>query len=91
MNPRIRIILIIIAALLISASLCYGGDAVAVRDGDDVIQTTDGKLYIGAGLNFSGEWIHLYNVRYPDEGVGVVSFPIILVKMVYHKGPLPEK
>lgn len=94
MNPRkIRTILLIIAVLVFSASLVIdsyaGQDAVALRDGDDVVQTNDGQLYVGEGLNFADSWVHLYNVRYPDEGVGAVSFPIGRVKMIYHKGPLP--
>ena len=90
MNPRTRNILIIIAILLISASLVmdvYAADAVVVKDGDDVVQTISGKLFVGAGISINGSWITLFNVRFP-EGGSIVTFPASQVTMVYHKGEM---
>ena len=94
MTRKIRIILLIVAVLLISASLVMDVYAAGneVKDGEDVIQTIDGKLYIGVGVAFQGPWVSLFNVRYPDNGfeVGVVTFPVEQVSMIYHKGKLDQ-
>lgn len=79
---------IIIAVLLIVLSLtipAHAGDSVAVKDGDDVIQTISGKLFVGKGISINGSWITLFSVRYP-EGGSIVTFPTAQVTMVYHKG-----
>ena len=85
---------ILIAVFLMTLALAipsHAGDAVAINDGDDVIQTTEGHLFVGKGISINGSWITLFNVRYPDGG-DIVTFPAIRVSMVYHKGqPNPQQ
>ena len=84
-------IIILIGILLIVCSMGVahaGQDNVTVKDGDDVIQTTDGKLYIGVGLAFQGNWVTLFNVRYPESGIGATTFHGNKITLIYHKGAL---
>ena len=85
---------ILIAIFLITLSLsipAHASDAVAVNDGDHVVQTIGGELFVGQGISINGSWITLFNVRYP-EGGDIVTFPAERVAMVYHKGkPNPQK
>ena len=84
-------IAIIIAICLIICALSIpshaGQPKVEVKDGDDVISTIDGKLYIGKGIAINGSWITVFNVRYPSP-VGAATFPADKVSLVYHKGAI---
>ena len=84
-------IAIIIAVLMLICALSIPANAgqgkVEVKDGDDVIQTIDGKLYVGQGIAINGNWITVFNVRYPSV-VGAATFPASNVTLVYHKGPI---
>jgi len=87
MKAKIAII-ISICLIVFSLSIAHAGQGqVPVNDGDDVIQTTDGKLYIGMGIAINGNWITVFNVRYPSEA-GAATFPADKVTLVYHKGPI---
>ncbi len=86
------VILIGVMIILCSMGVAHAGqDNVKVNDGDDVIQTDDGKLYIGVGLAFQGNWVTLFKVRYPESGIGAVSFHGNQVTLIYHKGALPPQ
>jgi len=98
MNPRTRNILLIIAVLLISASLVmdvYAQDAFVVKDGHDVIQNIQGKIYVGTGVAFQGPWVTLFNIEFPKNkdgsSIGAVTFPAEQVSMVYHQGQMGKK
>ena len=98
MNPKTRNILIIIAVLLISASLIMdvyaAEDKAVVEDGNDVIQTISGKIYVGTGVAFQGPWVTLFHIKFPknDDGssIGAVTFPTNQITMIYHQGEIKQ-
>jgi len=93
---KVTIILVLLGIVAIIISLSFpvhaAGDASVVKDGDDVLQTIDGKIYIGQGVSFNGSWITLFNIRFPvdadGEPVGAVTVPSERVTILYHKGPI---
>ena len=90
MKAKIAII-ISICLIILSISIAHaGGPQVQVNDGDDVIQTTDGKLYVGKGIAINGSWITVFNVRFPSAA-GAATFPADKVTLVYHKGPIKQQ
>jgi len=87
MKTKIAII-IALCLIIFSISIAHAGEPnVQVNNGDDVLQSTDGKLYVGQGIAIQGNWITIFNVRYPSEA-GAATFPADKVTLVYHKGPI---
>lgn len=84
-------IIILIASFSIVAN-AQQQQGTVVMEGEDVIQTTDGKIYVGQGIAINGSWITLFHVRFPvlpdNKPVGAATFPAEKVKIVYHKGPI---
>jgi len=100
MNTRTKSLIgicIVIVVFLLSVSVTsYGQDngAVSIKNGDDVIQTVDNKVYVGKGVRFDGIWVILSNVRYPvDQGVkiGGIAFPSERIILIYHKGDIDKE
>ena len=95
MNPRkIRTILLIIAVLVFSASVVIdsyaGGQGIAIKDGEDVVVLSSGNIYVGQGISFQPGWVTLYKPRFPvpkdGRTIGVVTWPVDQVSMIYHQG-----
>lgn len=93
-----KIMVVIIAVIMIIAALTIPShaenDAVAIHDGDDVVQALSGELYVGQGVAFNGPWVTLFNVRFPEHSqggtVGAITFPAEKVLLLYHKGAVGE-
>ena len=68
----------------------YAGEKVIVRDGEDVVETVTGQIYIGSGMAFGNSWVTLYNPRYPrtkdNRVIGAVTFPVQQILLIYHQG-----
>ena len=92
---KVCVSIAIILILLCISIPSYANQATVVNDGEDVIQVTDGTIYVGQGVTFNGEWITLFNVRFPalpDGGkVGAATFPSDKVKIIYHKGAIGQQ
>lgn len=93
MNTKTKILLFLIASLMITLSLVippsHAGD-VQVKDGEDVMVTISGKIYIGHGVSINGPFITLFNIRYP-ETMGTLTIPAEQLTMVYHKGQIQQQ
>lgn len=90
---QLRILLTIVIILVTTSTLAIANEsATVVRQGEDVLQTTDGKIYVGQGLSFSGQWVTIFNVRYPvlPDGimVGAATFHADKITIIYHKGAI---
>ena len=92
-----KALIVMIGVILIVVSLSVlananEGQATVVREGEDVLQTTDGKIYVGAGIAFNGDWVTIFNVRFPvlpdNTKVGAATFPAAKVTIIYHKGAI---
>jgi hypothetical protein len=93
------LIAIIIAILMVSAfaipsyaetkNVISPFGVVAVEDGEFVIITMQGHVYVGKEVNIEGPWMWMTGVRFP-KGIGAVTFPAHQVSESFHKGPLPS-
>ena len=85
-------ILIILSLLAIPLFSYAQQSGTVIMDGEDVLQTVEGTIYVGQGVAINGNWITIFHVRFPvfgnGEKVGAATFPAEKVKIVYHKGDL---
>lgn len=72
-----------------SADVISPFGVVTVEDGEFVIITMQGHVYVGKNVSIEGPWMWMTNVRFP-KGIGAVTFPAHQVSESYHKGPLPS-
>lgn len=84
---------LIVISLLLLPWLSYAQQSgTVIMDGEDVLQTVEGTIYVGQGVAINGNWITIFHVRFPvfgnGEKVGAATFPAEKVKIVYHKGDL---
>jgi hypothetical protein len=81
-----------VVLLLWSATVQANQAATVIMEGEDVLQTVDGTIYVGQGVAINGDWITIFNVRFPvmedNKIVGAATFPAVNVKIVYHKGKI---
>lgn len=81
-------IIVILTIFSVLSSPCLAETQVEIKDNEDVVLTTSGKVYVGHGVTFFGQWVTLHNVRYPEKYkiLGMdddVAFPMDQVINIY--------